>query len=301
MDILVINKKNYPSLSDRDLEVFYETGILRFAGALRDDPVFHTFLRDLTWTARRLLKRANVEVQFNASLALMLPMLLKAEGGALPRFLNGLCSHPMKLMSGNLLKCDPRLMFVLRKLMGEDAVIASPTMSDSILFNIATDLLPSAVDGAPHQSLPIHQDYPYMMQSDRQLVVWIPLVEYNHQLGGFHCWLGSHKDGPAPQTKKGDYYALEESGASLDKRFERHFVDWQLGDVVVFDSLLVHQTVRNTHPTETRIIQMFRFSDLNSQTAEEYFWRSTAYVDRSKTNRKAISLEDIRPDLVTVF
>jgi hypothetical protein len=124
MDILVINKKNYPSLSDRDLEVFYETGILRFAGALRDDPVFHTFLRDLTWTARRLLKRANVEVPFNASLALMLAMLLKAEGGALPRFLNGLCSHPMKLMSGNLLKCDPRLMFVLRKLMGEDAVIA---------------------------------------------------------------------------------------------------------------------------------------------------------------------------------
>jgi len=298
MDIRI--SESFPSLSANDLKSFNETGIICFSGALRGDPVLASFLRDLNWAARSMLARAGGLVPAHATLAQMLALLLKVEGGTLPRFLNGLCSHPMKLMSGNLLKCDPRLMQVLRQLFGGSSVIASPTMSDSILFNIATSLLPAAVRGAPHQALPIHQDYPYLMQSDRQLVVWIPLVEWNPDLGGFHCWLGSHKEGVAKQIKKGDYYALTETSSSLDKRFQRQFVRWNLGDVVVFDSLLIHQTVTNAHPTESRIIQMFRFSDLNSRSAEEYFWRSTAYIDRSTTNRKAIHLEDVRPDLVKV-
>lgn len=295
--MLLPESRSFPQISDVELEAYEQAGIIVFRGALCEDAVFEQYIRETCWAARQLLARAGASYHETWSIDRLLTALLQVENGVLPRFLNGLCSHPLKLVSGNRMKYDPRMIAVLNRLFGENAIVASPSMSDALAFNISPSFLPGQANSR-HQSLPIHQDYPYMMQSDRQIVVWIPVCDWRPDVGGFHCWLGSHKEGVRPQRKKGDYYEVAETVDALDTRYPRAFVNWNKGDVVVFDSLLLHQTVPNTSPSDNRVVQIFRFSDLRSSEAAEYYWRSTSYVDRSPTNRKAVDFDEVRPDLV---
>jgi hypothetical protein len=297
--MLIPQVEQFPNVSEAELSAYQETGIIVFRGALRGDPVLDQFVAEASWVAQQLLIQAGADYDEAWPIDRLLTALLKVENGVLPRFLNGICSHPLKLVSGNQLKYDPRMVAVVRRLLGERAILASPLMSDALAFNLTPSLLPKQAKGL-HQSLPIHQDYPYMMQSDRQVVVWIPVGEWHEGIGGIHCWLGSHKEGVRPQRKIGDYYELADTGEALDKRYPRAFVTWNKGDVVVFDSHIVHQTVPNTSASENRVVQMFRFSDLNSADAAKYYWRSTPYVDRSPVNRKAIDFNEVRPELVEI-
>jgi hypothetical protein len=287
---------NFPDLSNNEIQAFHEAGIIHAPRAFDGDSVLERYLEDLRWASRQLLRRAGAKVHEDWTLDQLLTNLLQVEEGVLPRFLNGLGSHPVKFVSGNLLKYDARLLKVLSSLFGDGVVLASPFMSDSLAFNLTPALLPARAQ-SKHQSLPIHQDFPYMMQSARQLVVWIPLSEQRPNVGGIHCWLGSHGAGIWSQRKTGDYYEVDTNVEVLDAKYSREFVPWQKGDLFVFDSMLLHQTVPNTSQLDNRIVQIFRFSDLNDASGERFCWRSTSYIDRSTTNRKAVSFEEIYPAL----
>ena len=73
---------------------------------------------------------------------------------------------PAKLLSAMRLKLHPTFVGLARAVFGTSAVLASPTLSDTL------HVFPPGAENFRF-NLPIHQDYPYLMQSPAQLTLWV--------------------------------------------------------------------------------------------------------------------------------
>lgn len=80
-------------------------------------------------------------------------------------------------------------------------------------------------------------------------------------------------------------------GIDLD-RYEEIRVEADLGDVVVFHSNILHRSEKNYSVEGTRIVQLFRFSDLNDPEATRIGWDS---ADVTPAARK---FEEVYPEKV---
>jgi hypothetical protein len=60
--------------------------------------------------------------------------------------------------------------------------------------------------------------------------------------------------------------------------FPRISVQWEFGDLVIMNCHLLHQGKPNRTTDHTRIVQVFRYSDLNEPIAISYDWASKTYV-----------------------
>jgi phytanoyl-CoA hydroxylase len=82
---------------------------------------------------------------------------------------------------------------------------------------------------------PPHQDWPSMESSLDSLVVWVPLVDVNKENGSLIIYPESHKNGILPFTTNNGFAEVNTGGIRIQP-------DVNAGDVVIFSTLLVHES-----------------------------------------------------------
>lgn len=103
---------------------------------------------------------------------------------------------------------------------------------------------------------PFHQDWPALRSSNRTIVCWLPIVG---AVGDASLLLkpGSHKSGVFESDARSSVFEVTRD--VLDS-FETVSFDLDPGDVILFDSFLLHGSV----PTENeRVAISFRFEDIS--------------------------------------
>ena len=143
---------------------------------------------------------------------------------------------------------------------------------------------------------PPHQDY-YFFRPVEFCTVWIPLMDIDTSIGGLAIERDSHKEGLHEVWWKGkDYLGVAENpdqarawreeggvvvaGSTKPKDTDRIWLrsDYRLGDVLIFQPLMMHTGVAN-HSDKVRISSDFRYQRKGTQTN----WEShTPMVESSK-------------------
>ena len=119
--------------------------------------------------------------------------------------------------------------------------------------------------------IPWHQDNGYTRGNmPAYLTCWLALDASSSRNGGLEVLPGSHTWGSLPHTMEGAHAVLDES--ALPQR-DGVALDAEAGDLLVFSSLLVHQT-RGNHtrdqPRRAWVIQYCRGDQRNERTGEVY-------------------------------
>jgi ectoine hydroxylase-related dioxygenase (phytanoyl-CoA dioxygenase family) len=107
-----------------------------------------------------------------------------------------------------------------------------------------------------NHTVPAHQDWASMQGSINGMVAWIPLVDIDQELGSIKVVPGSHRRGLQSEQKSGSFGLVH--GYNEDD-----FVsfDMKQGDIILFNSFLVHKSGNNT-TDGTRWSCHMRYNDL---------------------------------------
>ena len=143
----------------------------------------------------------------------------------------------------------PRLLALYRSLFQEE-VLVHPR-------NIARILV-------PHRNnfpTPPHQDFPYIQGAANTWTCWIPLGDCPRQLGGLTILRGSHHAGymPMRRAKGAGGYAVQLCA------WETEWMegDYEAGDIITFNSLLVHKALRSRMPDRIRLSLDVRYQAMS--------------------------------------
>ena len=192
------------------------------------------------------------------------------------KIVTDLGTQPNKFSSFNRIKYSDYLSKIIQLLFASDSLVTSPAAGDTLHFF------------GPGKSfrrfnLPPHQDYQYLMQSPSQITCYLGISNYKKDVGGLKFWSKSNELGIL-QCEKNEHEAYCVSNyEELLKPFEEHDFHWNPGDFGIFDSLLVHSSIPNYSENSGRIVQIFRFSDINNDVSRDFDFQSTHYSRRSKT------------------
>ena len=108
------------------------------------------------------------------------------------------------------------------------------------------------------------------------LTCWLALDDSSRENGGLEVIPGSHRDGTHEHAMRGVHAVIDESKIACDAAVP---LDARAGDLLIFSSLLVHQTVGNTTNDRQRrawVIQYCRGDQRNEVTGEEFDNRAWA-------------------------
>lgn len=97
-----------------------------------------------------------------------------------------------------------------------------------------------------------HQDYPYNIGSANSVTIWIPLQDTTEQEGALLVAPGTHTQGIFPNSR---------GIITAEHDFEFESCPVKMGEVLIFDQKLVHQSGFNRSDRIRFSIQL-RFSDL---------------------------------------
>jgi hypothetical protein len=252
------------------VDVYNRYGAAIVKGFYLRDPQFATYLEDLKWCAGQLLNKYDICFCESWTLEQRISQLFAHKPTA-PMAIYHLGTQPNKMVSGNLLKFSARNMQIVNAIFGDRAVLAEPAAADTLIGFPPGEMFDRYL-------LPIHEDFPYLLQSSKQITLWLSLSENVPEVGGVDLFLGSHRFGPYPvvKSREGHYEACIEP--SLLESFPRVSVDWAFGDLIIMNCHLLHQGKPNRTADRTRIIQIFRYADLNEPVAVSYEWASKTYV-----------------------
>lgn len=266
-------------------QTYLRDGVAILPGFLKGDPLFEALMTDLRQIARHLSGIAGVPDDGTADLANQLTALAKVDRALVGKIYD-LGTRPNKLLSGMMLKLHPAFIEMTKAVFDEpDAIIATPSLSDTL------HVFPPGADSYRF-NLPIHQDYPYLLQSPDQVTFWISMSKRCKDVGGMTVWCGSHHLGIRPQRRDTNKH-LECVTDDIDlTKYEEVAVDADYGDVVVFHSNILHRSEKNHSKDGTRIVQLFRFSDLKNPEAERIGW------DCADINAKAKTFEQLYPEKI---
>ena len=106
------------------------------------------------------------------------------------------------------------------------------------------------------EEFPWHQDNGYNTLQDAYYQFWIPLTNINAKNGGLWLAPGSHKNGLLPHVRIGTH--LQWQG----KPHETVSIEVDVGDVLLFSSLLLHRSGANQTNT-TRLAYVVEFMSSN--------------------------------------
>lgn len=261
-------------IEDSDLELvkqsYEKDGYIFLPKFLEDDSLFLDYLQDIKKLFSRFYKREKINI--NKSYDEILNYVIEKEA-TIGKMVCNFGTQPNQFMSGNVLKYHPLFLKIVKKLYGNDTLIGVPASGDTLHIFPYTD-------GFKKYFLPIHQDYPYLMQSPTQLTILIGLTEYRPGIGGVKIYGGSHQLGIRPTTKNKDgHFQSIVTDEELNTYGCQEFM-LDRGDVVFFHSLMLHQSVHNTSKY-CRSSQLFRFSKLNEPAAKYDNYLSTHYSRNS--------------------
>ncbi len=253
--------------------IFNETGILYFPKLAAKDNLFNQYIDDLKKLVCQLIEKNKQPAKFNLSLDELITELGKIDV-TIPRFIADLGTQSNKLISANQFKYRKELVDFMSYLFDEEPILATPAASDTLHI-----FLP--YNSFHKYNLPIHQDYPYLMQSTHQITAYLNLGEAHQDIGGVTFWPGSHTMGVMPcQRNENNHFECIIKADELAK-FNPINVFPNFGDVTIFHSLLWHKSIRNKSQNHSRLVQLFRYSDINNQESLDYYWQSTTYPRQS--------------------
>lgn len=117
----------------------------------------------------------------------------------------------------------------------KDVGIELPTMCTRpvLFFNH-----PSLAKSAHFYKTPLHQDWGSMLSSSDSLVIWLPLVDVDPDIGSVIFYPGSHKLGPLKNKFDNGFAEVDFNRAD----FPRIQPSMKIGDIVIFSTLLVHES-----------------------------------------------------------
>ena len=139
------------------------------------------------------------------------------------------CQHLVSLWK---LSLDEKLINYL-KILG----IKKPNISTRpVLFSNSKHIAKNKIN----HTVPPHQDWASMQGSINSIVVWIPLIDINKDLGSIEIIPQSHKEGLLSKEKEGSFGLVENYE-------EKDFISFDVkqGDIILFNSFLVHKSGNN--------------------------------------------------------
>ena len=107
-----------------------------------------------------------------------------------------------------------------------------------------------------------HQDWRSMQGSLNSVVIWIPLVDINKDLGALEILPGSHLDGLRTDHVENGFGMVDLSKGEEDKLIS---IEIKTGDVLLFSSFLIHRSGINI-TDKPRWSCHFRYNDLEDAT-----------------------------------
>lgn len=269
---------------ERIRQIYSSEGAVILPGFLREDALFARFLADLSAITQELSRWAGVAIDPALPLDEQVSRLASVRRDLAGKIYD-VGTRPNKLLSGMQLKLHPAFTRMTRRLFPEDAIIATPTLSDTL------HVFPPGQDSYRF-NLPVHQDYPYLLQSPNQVTFWVPLSRRHADAGGMTLWRGSHTLGVRRQQRDADGHLQCVADARELERWNEVRCEGDLGDVVVFHSNILHRSERNVSSNKTRLVQLFRFSDLRDEEARRIGWENADVLPRAK------KFEDLYPGLI---
>ena len=159
------------------------------------------------------------------------------------------CQHLISLWK---LSLDNKLIDILKKL-----GIKKPHISTRpVLFSNSKLIAKNNIN----HTVPPHQDWASMQGSINSIVVWIPLIDINQDLGSIAFVPKSHKEGLLSNEKK-------ESFNIINKYKENEFISFDIkqGDIILFNSFLVHKSGNNI-TNNIRWSCHMRYNDLEDKS-----------------------------------
>lgn len=148
---------------------------------------------------------------------------------------------------------DPRLLQVMRAIVGEDAFVHPQRLFRTVLPNI------------PELVTPPHQDYAYIRGTEQTVTAWIPVRRCAADQGGLRLLPGSHTRGVLPLVAN---TALAGSGVVVeDPDAAWATAEYAPGDVLLFHSLTVHGGTAN-RSANTRLSADYRYQSARQPVAD---------------------------------
>jgi Phytanoyl-CoA dioxygenase (PhyH) len=272
-----------PRRADEIAEAYRRHGVVVFPGMLATHEALRGFLGAVRYLFGRILARYGESVAPDEDLGDIL-VRLKAVAAIDGQIVADMGTQHNKLVEANRLKYADFVVQLLKLVFGPDAILATPQAGDTLhLF------MPG--EAFHRYNLPVHQDYPYLMQSPLQATLYLGLSKPHPGAGGLEFWPGSQQLGilPCGLNANGSFEVTDHERFLADFPREQYF--WEVGDVGLFDSLMCHRSIPSTAPDRGRVVQIFRYSDLRHPVAQAYDWRSATYP------RRAVTFEAAHPDL----
>ena len=275
---LLKENKNYIS------ELYNEYGVVIFPEFFKGNKVFLNYINDLNWIFEEIITRHTTDsIPEELGDKLVLLIQLKASDG---KIITNLGTQPNKFSALNQIKYSSYINSILKEIFGKKSILATPQAGDTLHF------FPPGNEYNKY-NLPPHQDYQYLMQSPAQITFYLGLSSYKENVGGLRLWEKSHKLELLPTTtNKFGSFEVKDSKDKL-KEYEIFDYGWGVGDFGFFDSFLSHSSIPNESKDSGRIVQIFRFSDLNNSQAKEYDFKSCVY------ERDGILFSDIHESLLS--
>lgn len=179
------------------------------------------------------------------------------------------CQHLISLWK---LSLDEKLINYL-KILG----IKKPIVSTRpVLFSNSKLIAKNSIN----HTVPTHQDWASMQGSINSIVVWIPLIDINQDLGSIALVPKSHKEGLLSNKKIGSF-------GMVNKYNEDDFIsyDVKVGDALIFNSFLVHKSGNNI-TNNIRWSCHMRYNDLEEKSfiKRGYLRKNLFFCDLIKYN-----------------
>ena len=124
-----------------------------------------------------------------------------------------------------------------------------------------------------------HQDYPYVQDSLDALIYWIPLHDVNEEGGCLMVAPGSHQQGILPVRMTQSTPCIKDlqlADSSVIKRYSPIPLPVNLGDVIVFSTLLLHSSRPNNTPFPRWTLQI-RHGNFENPFSMQKHWPGSHY------------------------
>jgi hypothetical protein len=274
---LLIKNKKYIA------ELYHEYGVVIFPGFFSKDKVFKSYINDLNWVFNEIISRHSSKLTpKDLGDKLVLLNKLKAIDG---KIITNLGTQPNKFNSFNKIKYSNYIDEIINEIYSNESILVTPQSGDTLHF------FPPGNEFYKY-NLPAHQDYQYLMQSPSQITFYMGLSKYKDNVGGLRIWEKSHKLGILPTTtNEFESFEVKDYKNTL-KDFEVLDYEWNVGDFGLFDSLISHSSIPNGSKNSGRIVQIFRFSNINNPQSKEYDFKSAVY------KREGVTFADYHSSLL---
>ena len=286
MESYIVRIKLSEILKDENIKLIKDTykkyGIIIFKDLLKDDTDFIEFKNNIIFMCKNELMKYIDYDKLPDSLEELISLIEKYNK-SFGKIINNMGTQPNKFISFNKIKYSKWLTYIISEIIfSKEGVICTPQAGDTLHV-----FLPN---GDIKYALPEHQDYQYLMQSPNQITCYMGITDYNKDVGGLEFWIGSNDKG-IRKCHKDVNNSWKITDTDDLKNYAKKSYYWNSGDFGIFDSLIVHKSIPCTSKVMPRLVQIFRYSNINNDSSKEYDYLSSTYL------RNGINFEDFHKKL----